>query len=355
MRDVRALDRARALGIRVWDDPEYCGAVLRALPDILGRGSVAPHDAASFKKQCRQAWAHLLREPALWPWSDEAAVTVVVTEAGQVRSLSVAPDVTLVVPDDDDQTKQSLIALTARPVLVADAGDGPPLAELLRRHDFEVQPTSEVSVEVYCDDELVVADPALHPFVTDDRQWIVTIVALVAELKSGPFTRHTEQSIRQILDRLRAVRIVRADDVRLILGGEEVAPPAQTTSLPIEDAVAPTIVAWPTGLDVYTELENCAASIATLVGQPLLADALQLVFTRLGQAKISPSDVVTDEELANALQVSEAQVKESRSELRGPLVGLLNASVCWSATSEATKRSRCSPSRRATSAVTQRS
>ena len=58
---------------------------------------------------------------------------------------------------------------------------------------------------------------------------------LVAELKSGPFTRHTEQSIRQILERLRTVRIARVDEVRIVLGGEEIVPPAQTTSLPIDD------------------------------------------------------------------------------------------------------------------------
>ncbi|MDA8311626.1 MAG: DUF3883 domain-containing protein [Actinomycetota bacterium] len=319
-----ALDRLKELGVRTWEDPENCGAVLQSVPELLASGWVAPHDSASFKKQCRQAWDQLVRDPARWPWPDDTAPTVVVTEGGQVRSLSVTSEVTVVVPDDTDQTKQTLIGLTAQPVLVADPARGRELTELMRQHGVGVRPTSSVSVDVYGDDQLVVAGLEAPPLVADDRQWIATLTALVAELRSGPFTRHTEQSIRQILERLRAVRVVLVDEVRIVLGGEEIVPPAQTTSLPIDDGVAPTVVVWPSGVTVLEELERCASSIAYLVGQPLLADALQLAFTRLRQVCPSPAEVVTDDLFAHALQVSEEQVRESRADLRGPLVGLLD-------------------------------
>jgi hypothetical protein len=323
LRTAQALERLKQLGIRIWDDPAYSGAVLRALPELLGRGSVAPHDAASFKKQCRQAWDHVLGEPDLWPWPEDTAPTLVVTEDGQVQQLTARSETTVVVPDDTDQTKQTLIGLTARPVLVSDPANGQELTKLLRGHGLDALPTSDVSVDVYGDDELVVADSALASLVTDDWQWAATVVALVADLKSGPFTRHTEQSIRQIVERLRTVKVVRADEVRLVLDGEEMAPPPQTTSLPIEDDDAPVVVVWPTGLAALEELERCATSVAYLVWQPQLADTLQLVFTRLGQACPSPPPALTDEVLARALQVGEDQVRESRSGLRGSLVGLL--------------------------------
>ena len=38
------------------------------------------------------------------------------------------------------------------------------------------------------------------PLVADDRQWIATVVALIAELKSGPFARQTEQSLSQLVE-----------------------------------------------------------------------------------------------------------------------------------------------------------
>ena len=207
----------------------------------------------------------------------------------------------------------------------------------MREHLLEASPTSEVSIEVYGDDQLIVADPDLPMLVTDDRQWIATVMALVAELRSGPFTHPSEQSIRQILERLRTVRVVRADSVRLVLGGEEIEPPAQTTSLPSEDGVAPTIVAWPRAISVFEDLEQCAGSMASLVGQPQLADALQLVFSRLAQACPLPFAAITDTVLAQALQVSKEQVRESRAELRGPLFDILDrlrVLICYFAGTE---------------------
>ncbi len=241
-----------------------------------------------------------------------------------MRELTLESEVTLVVPDDDDRTKQALIGLTTCPVLVADPESGRELTELLRQHGVEVMPSSDVSVEVYGDDELIVADPDHPALLTEDCQWIAVVVALAAELKSGSFVRHTEQSIRQVLDRLRSIRIVRAQDVRILVGDEEMAPPSQTTSLPIEDEGAPTVVVWANDGTVFDQLERSADSVAYLVNQTHLAPVLQLAFTRLGQVCPSPSVLVGDDMLAHALQVSEEQVRETRADLRGPIVGLLD-------------------------------
>jgi hypothetical protein len=150
-------------------------------------------------------------------------------------------------------------------------------------------------------------------------------VALVAELKAGPFTHHTEQSIRQLIDRLRKIRLVRVGHVRLILGDDEIEPPEQTTSLPIDDEIAPTIVAWTGESSVFEELEQCAESIAYLIGQPQLAAALQLGFARLDRSGIAtPTKHLDDQALAQALQVSEGQIRESRADIRGPLFDLVD-------------------------------
>jgi hypothetical protein len=107
------------------------------------------------------------------------------------------------------------------------------------------------------------------------------VIALVAELKAGSFTRHTAQSIHQLLDRARQIRLVQAESVRLFIGDEEVTPPGHTRSLPVEDKTAPTIVFWGHGSTPFAELDQCAESIAILVGQPQLSAELQLAFSRL--------------------------------------------------------------------------
>jgi Domain of unknown function (DUF3883) len=319
-----ALDRLVELGIRIWEDPRYCGEVLLCLPDLLEKGYIAPHHAVSFKKQCRQAWDHLLRDQGRWPWSDGEDVVVVVTQGMQVASVTLGSEVTVLVPDETDQTKHALFELTAQPVLIADPSRGAALLDLMREHSLEVVPSSEMLFEIYGDDQLIVPDSELPALVADDRQWITTVVALVVELKSGPFVHPTEQSIRQMLERLHAVRVVRVESVRLALGGEELEPPARTTSLPIQDESAPTIVSWGDPGTVFEELEGCASAIAFLIGQPQLSDVFQLVISRLAQVCTPTTTRITDQELASALQVSEDQVKESRAGLRGPLFDLLD-------------------------------
>lgn len=319
-----ALRRLRTLGVCVWDEPAYCGHVLRQLPEFLDAGRVAAHDVASFKKQCRQAWGHLIEDHARWPWRSEEAPTVVVTEQARLRALKLEPGITVFVPDEADEVKQALFGMTTQPVLVVDADQGQEAAAMLRSHGYEAVRTSEVPVAVFADEQLVAADPGLPSLIAEGRQWVSTVVALVAELKAGPFMRHTEQSIRRLLDRLRSIRLTRSQSVRILFGQDEIEPPEQMTSFPIDDQDAPTVVAWGSYGSVYEDLETCADAIAVLIGQPQLAAEMQLAFTRLGRLQPgAPPAEFDDHALAAALQVSEGQIREARDSLRGPLFDVL--------------------------------
>ena len=204
-------------------------------------------------------------------------------------------------------------------MLLADAERGQAITGMLKARHLDVVPTSEVRVEVFGDDLLITPSPSLPALVADDRQWITTVVALIAELKSGPFARQTEQSLSQLVERLRTIRISRAESVRIVVGGEEIEPPGQTTSFSIDDEAAPTVVTWGSHSSVFEELERCAGSVASLIRQPRLAAELQLAFARLGrESSVPPAAEIGDRELALAPQVSESQIRESRDDLRGP-------------------------------------
>ena len=77
-------------------------------------------------------------------------------------------------------------------------------------------------MEAFGDDELITPGEDLPALVADDRQWVTTVVALVAELKAGPFVHSTEQSVRQLVDRLRTIRLVRVEYVQFVLGEDEI-------------------------------------------------------------------------------------------------------------------------------------
>ena len=217
---------------------------------------------------------------------------MVVTEHAQVRALTLEAGSSVFVPNESDQTKQALFGLTPQPVLVVDPERGQAVADMMSGHGLGVMPTSDVTVEVFGDGQLITPSPDLPVLVADDRQWVTTVVALVAELKAGPFVHSTEQSVRQLVNRLRTIRLVRVEHVRLVLGDDEIEPPEQATSLPIEDDTAPTVVAWMSEGSVFEELEQCAQSIASLIGQAQLGAALQLAFSRLVRSgSYDPDDI----------------------------------------------------------------
>ena len=111
--------------------------------------------------------------------------------------------------------------------------------------------------------------------------------------------------------------------MRLFIGDEEITPPGHTRSLPLEDKTAPTVVFWGQESTPFAELDQCAESIAILLGRPQLSAELQLAFSRLASSP-EPVTELTSSALAYALQVSEAQIRESRTGLRGALFDLLN-------------------------------
>lgn len=322
----RSRERTQHLGVRIFGAEDASAAMLRDLPHYLEQGRVTPLRANQFKRQYRQAWDNLLRGEKPWPWSEDDDHPVVVTTTGnQLESVVLAEGTSTLIQDDADPTKQSLIALTGQHVLLADAAKGAQIADLMRQHHVDVQLTSEMAVDVYGGDHLVLPSE-MHPLlVGDDTPWIATIVALVTEFKSGSFVRPTEQSISTMLQRLRKIRIARVESARFLVAGTEIAPPAHTKCLPLEDDSNPTIVLWSGASSTYDELEKASPALATLIHNHDLADHLALVFTRLSQTDAPEvgRPGPTDTELAMALQIDIEQVVEARAGLRGSLADLL--------------------------------
>lgn len=316
--------RLRAAGVRVWDDPAFCGLVLKELAAFLDEGRVAPHEEATLRKQNRLAWERLAQDPGQWTWTDDETPPVVVTIHDQLRALRLGPGAEVIVPDEPGGARQALFALTDTPMLVVSPECGQRVAALLRDRRLAATLTSELPIKVVGDNGHLITAVPDHPALLDDgRQGAETVIALVAELKAGSFTRHTAQSIHQLLDRARQIRLLRAESVRLFVGDEEITPAGHTRSLPIEDKTAPTIAFWGHASTPFAELDQCAESIAILVGQPQFSAELQLAFSRLASSAEHVTEL-TDTTLAHALQVSEAQIKESRNGLRGALFDVLD-------------------------------
>jgi hypothetical protein len=109
-------------------------------------------------------------------------------------------------------------------------------------------------------------------------------VALVVELKSGAFLRRSEHTVRSLLDRLRAIRIVQAEEIEILIAGERVEPSPTARSLPLPHPAHPTVVVWSGDRDGdggWDELQASTSAVTQLLHQPSLQGALNLVLVKL--------------------------------------------------------------------------
>ena len=121
--DERALDRAEAAGLRRWEDPANADIALRELGEILDRGGVPDHLAATF----RNHYARVLADTAAsktWPWSPEERAVLATVRDGQLEAVAAEPGHVVYVADENAPLKQSLVELAGHRVLVADADSG---------------------------------------------------------------------------------------------------------------------------------------------------------------------------------------------------------------------------------------
>jgi hypothetical protein len=320
--EEQPLARLRQAGLRLWDDPQQSGAVVKELGLILADNSVPDHLSVSFKKHYAKAWTDAARLSA-WPWSDGDPVVLAVDYGASLTTITAADQQTVYVVDEPAPLKESLVALAGHPVLVSEPDAGESVAQMLETNSIRITRLSETEVKVL-DGEDPVAASSDHSLLTEGRSWLTTVVALVLELKSGAFVRRSERGVRVLLDRLRTIRIARATDVEILLDGVRAEPSTTTRGLPLPDPRHPTIVVWNTHGD-WDEVQACAPALSQLLGQPPLQDALELVFVKLhrilGEDPISHID---DQTLAKALDTTETRVSELRRNLTGQLADLVH-------------------------------
>ncbi|MGW7382857.1 sacsin N-terminal ATP-binding-like domain-containing protein [Streptomyces sp. NPDC054794] len=341
--EKRTLERLRRLGLRLWDEPGDSAAAVQYLGILLADGHVPGRFAARFKRHYRQAWQHAAAS-GTWPWDDEETVRLAVVQGSALRAHAVSDAVSdadideesgepadsgaraVYIIDEVAPLKESLVELAGHPVLVAAPEHGKDIARLLERRGVPVRRLSTTEFHVRAADGELITPTSGRPLLTDDREWLVTLVALVLELKSGAFTRRSEQRVRSLLDLLHLIRVASTEEVEILVAGHPAAPPPTARALALPHPEHPTVVVW-TGDDGRSELQACAPAVAQLLGNPSLQDALELALMKVQQqlGGTPPDDVtdVDDRTLAFALDTTEEKVAEVRRGLTGELTTLV--------------------------------
>ncbi|WP_225631664.1 sacsin N-terminal ATP-binding-like domain-containing protein [Streptomyces solaniscabiei] len=315
--DKSVVERMVRLGLRRWDDQQHAGAVVKQLAGVLDKGDVPEYLSVSFKRHYERAWSDIART-GRWPWARGEEARLVVSRSHVLGTFAPSSDdVPVIVCDETDPLKEALIEPAGHPVLVAPAESGDTVVRLAEANGLRAQRTSATHVQVRHRDGAPIAPSGQAAVFIRGREWLVTVVALAMELKSGAFVRRSERGVRAALERLRALRVVHADDVEITVSGTPAEPPSSTRALPLPDDEHPTVVVWRSE-EGWDELQAATPAIAQLLGRPWLQDALELVLVKLERSFVGVSPTLVDDGvLAAALDTTEAKVVESRRNLTG--------------------------------------
>ena len=286
----------------------------------MAGGGVPEHLAATFRKH----YARALADAAAggWPRGGQNVLVVAVRD-GRLEALTASAGEALYVPDQHAPLKQSLVELAGHPVLVADPDSGAAIAAGLVEHGVTAVRLSDVDVRVFSGDQEVLPEPG-RPLPAEGREWLVIVVALVLELKSGTFVRRAERTLRALLAQVRTVRIARLPDVAVRIGESQSVPPGSVRRVPLPDPDNPTIAVWDAE-GHWDDFQACAPALAHLLAQPYLHDALQLALIKLERLVEDPGAALDDETLGRVLDTTPARVRELRRGLEGDLDGLERA------------------------------
>ncbi|MER5932601.1 DUF3883 domain-containing protein [Streptomyces sp. NPDC002054] len=317
--DRAVADRLLHLGLRRWDDPQHAGAVVLQLGGTLDNGEVPEYLSVSFKRHYERAWSQIA-QTGVWPWAPGEEIRLAVSRANTLGALTAPASgggTTVYVRDQEDPLKEALIELAGHPVLVAPADSGEAIVRLAEANGLRVERTSATHVQVRHRDGSPITPDGAATALVERGEWLVTVVALAMELKSGAFIRRSERGVRAALERLRTIRVVHAAEVEIAIAGAPAEPPSTTRALPLPDDDHPTVVVWRSE-EGWDELQAATPAIAQLLNRPWLQDALELVLVKLERlfGGHMPGHI-DDGSLAQALDTTEAKVTEIRRHLTG--------------------------------------
>ncbi|CAD5271512.1 conserved hypothetical protein [Bosea sp. 62] len=326
--DLRQIMTAR-LGLQIWTNVDTADRRIVALGDIWRAGIPdAEHD--SFRKAYREAWEHWLQRPE--PKSLPGRLPLVVEVSGRLTTLPLDrtdPDrPTVYVGDGAWPVLEQLLTALGRAVLSAPPSQAEACATSLRRTlGGKVEVVRHDLLEVKVDGRTFSPASGGELLVGDDREWLVELAVLIAELGAPLTNRVTPRSRQLLMDGMRRTRLHFVGEVHVSVGGSEGALPEELDGiLPAPDDENPAIIVrGPEQVD-WQLMARISGALALALNRPSLIDHIRLVFYALereASAKGLAFAMPDDSTLAAALGKPIARIREVLRSLRSTSARLL--------------------------------
>lgn len=327
----RSHSRLTDLGLRHWDSPATAGARLRLLSQLLEEGLVPDTVVASVRKANEDAWEELFQHAQADPFDSEQPPGVLVTRRGRlvVEFLDDKWESGEPIYVQDGEPTQALRLLEQRgaSLLRFRRGTGTRVAELLSGHVGDrIRRISETRVTVTVDGAPFEPSDIGELLVTDERRWLIDLIAPLVELRSGQFRRLGPEAIRRTIDTLARVRIVFAQRLETRVDGTPV--DAASRVLALGDRMHPTIVIRRSEVqNASTMLQSAAPAIAELLGYSDLADSIRLSIIDLDRGGWLDSGGPPLDAIAAVVGEPEHRIREITSGARQSVLELVRVMV----------------------------
>lgn len=327
----RSQAKLTLIGLQSWDSPATAGARLRLLAQLLIDGAVPDTVVASVRKANEDAWEDLLDHSQPDPFESNGLPGVLITRRGRLAFEPLDPEGSsggpIYVQDREPTQALRLLEQRGAALMRLRPRIGRRVADLLSPHAQDrVRRVSETEVSVTVDGALFEPSDAGEHLVSEDRRWLIDLIAPLVDLRSGQFRRLGPEAIRRTIDTLERIRLVFAQQLETQVDGI----PVDTANrvLALSDRDHPTIIICRSEVqDPASLLQTVAPGVAELLGYPDLSDSLRLSIIDLAHGGWLERGGPSLAEIAGVVGEPEHRLREITSGARQSVLDLVRVVV----------------------------
>jgi hypothetical protein len=222
---------------------------------------------------------------------------------------------------------EQLIGALGHPVLMAPKGLGPKVAAALQSAiGGEIRLVDDASLRLFADGVELSDDVTLEPLIPQGREWLAEIFVLVLEVSSNLTGRNTARARQTLYDALRKVRVRKAQEILVEIGGVRgLLPSILGGVLPIPEVEAPIIILEGGGGDLdWRDVAKISGAVATAIRRADLEHPFRATLLDLAQHSDQGSlEAPANEDIAVALRQPVERIREIQRSLRSTSNGSL--------------------------------
>ncbi|MEU0358944.1 DUF3883 domain-containing protein [Streptomyces cyaneofuscatus] len=315
--------RLREMGLPTWGNSWDSNRLIAALGRLAAEGALGTEDRPAAQRANERAWRYLVQQPdpalpkgaSLLAESGDRLISVPLSDLGGGATDSDG-DAVLYVSGERDGLTALLVREMGRPLLTIPDVSAEAAKLLAAEHPSTVRHTDDLVFTVTVDGARV--DPvAMGEPLVDQLPWLTLAVGVLADhLARGP--RASEAELNELMSLVRSVRLHRYHSWDIELDGRPVTLPGRLGGvLPLPDPKHPLVLA-PAGEPGWPETTRIVVAVAELLGRREFGDRLRLAAHQLASRHADLHEP-GQEELADALEVTIHQVKETSRRIDGAI------------------------------------